>query len=89
MHDILDRARREPKRIVFPEAEEEKVLRAAKILVDEGIAHAVLLGHPEAIFPVLAGLDLDLRMVTILHPRSAPASMHTSSGSTPYGGATA
>jgi malate dehydrogenase (oxaloacetate-decarboxylating)(NADP+) len=71
MHDILDRARREPKRIVFPEGEEEKVLRAAKILVDEGIAHPVLLGHPETILPILAGLDLDPRAVTIVQPKTA------------------
>jgi malate dehydrogenase (oxaloacetate-decarboxylating)(NADP+) len=71
MHDILDRARRDPQRIVFPEGEEEKILRAAKILVDEGIARPVLLGRQEAILPVLAELDLAAQDVTIVHPKSS------------------
>src|SRR5262245_23297234 len=38
MHNLIDRAKRAPRRIVFPEGEHDKILRAAKILVDEGIA---------------------------------------------------
>jgi malate dehydrogenase (oxaloacetate-decarboxylating)(NADP+) len=72
MHDLLDRARRDPKRIVFPEGEEEKVLRAAKILVDEGIARPVLLGRPEVILPQLADLGLAAEAVSIVEPRTAP-----------------
>ena len=43
MRDVIDRAKRDPRRVVFPEGEHEKVLRAAKILVEEGIAHPILL----------------------------------------------
>ena len=49
MHGIFDRAKRDPKRIVFPEGEQEKILRAAKILIDEGIAHPILLARREEI----------------------------------------
>ena len=36
MRGIIDRAKRDPKRIVFPEGEHDKILRAAKILVERG-----------------------------------------------------
>src|ERR671923_363006 len=45
MRGIILRAQHAPKRVVFPEGEEPKVIRAARILVDEGIAHPVLLGN--------------------------------------------
>ena len=41
---LINRAQRAPKRIVFPEGEEPKIMRAASILVDDGIAHPILLG---------------------------------------------
>src|SRR5205814_6761587 len=36
MHVLYDQAKRDPKRIVFPEGDQEKLIRAAKILIDEG-----------------------------------------------------
>ena len=38
MQRLIDRAKSAPKRIVFPEGENEKILRTAKILVDQGMA---------------------------------------------------
>ncbi len=67
MRDVIDRARRDPKRIVFPEGEEDKILRAAKLLVDRGIAHPVLLGRPEVIREKLGDLDLDVEDVSLVH----------------------
>ncbi len=46
---VYHKARREPKRIVFSEGEEPKILRAAAILVQEGIATPVLLGREETV----------------------------------------
>jgi malate dehydrogenase (oxaloacetate-decarboxylating)(NADP+) len=46
---LIHKAQQEPKRIVFPEGEEEKILRAAQILVDEKIARPILLGDPARI----------------------------------------
>ena len=46
---LFDQLKRHPKRIVFPEGEEEKILRAAQILVDEGIAKPILLGDEDEI----------------------------------------
>jgi len=46
---IINRAVRDPRRIVFPEGEERKILRAARIIVDDGIGHPILLGNREVI----------------------------------------
>jgi malate dehydrogenase (oxaloacetate-decarboxylating)(NADP+) len=67
MRGVIDRAKRAPKRVVFPEGEQEQILRAAKILVDEGIAHPILLARREAITAKLAELDLPEEKVTIIH----------------------
>ena len=67
MRSVVDRAKRDPKRIVFPEGEHEKILRAAKILIEEGIAHPVLLARREKIERHLEELDLDPERLTIIH----------------------
>ncbi|HUR80514.1 MAG TPA: NADP-dependent malic enzyme [Thermoanaerobaculia bacterium] len=45
MHDLYGRARQNPKRIVFPEGEQEKIIRAVKILIDEKLAQPIVLGR--------------------------------------------
>ena len=49
MGTIISRAKQKPKRIVFPEGHEEKILKASQILIDEGIAQPILLGRSEVI----------------------------------------
>jgi malate dehydrogenase (oxaloacetate-decarboxylating)(NADP+) len=71
MHGLIDRAKRDPKRVVFPEGEHDKILRAAKILVDEGIAHPILLARREMIAGKLQALDLPESKVTIIHSESS------------------
>ncbi len=71
MRGIVDRARRSPRRVVFPEGEHEQILRAAKILVEEGIAHPILLARREVIADRLAELDLPEERVTIIHNESS------------------
>src|SRR6202023_3409248 len=66
-----DRARRDPRRVVFPEGEHDQILRAAKILVDEGIAHPILLARREVIAAKLRDLELPEDRVTILHYESS------------------
>jgi malate dehydrogenase (oxaloacetate-decarboxylating)(NADP+) len=72
MHGVLDRARRAPKRIVFPEGEHDQILRAAKILVEEGIAHPILLARREVIAPRLRSLDLGEDEITVIHNETSP-----------------
>ncbi len=71
MHDVLDRARRDPKRVVFPEGENDKILRAAKILVEEKIARPILLARREKIADALARHDLPADAVTIVWPEAS------------------
>src|SRR6476660_3942374 len=55
MRGIMSRAMQAPKRVVFPEGENPKIIEAARILLDEGIAQPVLLGNPATIARVAAG----------------------------------
>ncbi|HEX3126108.1 MAG TPA: NADP-dependent malic enzyme [Thermoanaerobaculia bacterium] len=71
MRGLIDRAKRDPKRVVFPEGEHGKILRAAKILVDEGIAHPILLARKEMIADKLQALDLPESKITIIHNESS------------------
>jgi len=73
MHDLKERAKKRIKRIVFPEGEHDKILRAAKILVEEEIARPVLLARREQIAERLEELGLGADQVTIVHNESSPA----------------
>jgi malate dehydrogenase (oxaloacetate-decarboxylating)(NADP+) len=66
MHGVYDRAKRDPKRIVFPEGDQEKIIRAAKILIDEGLAHPILLVRREVVAPLLSKHHIDESKVTII-----------------------
>jgi malate dehydrogenase (oxaloacetate-decarboxylating)(NADP+) len=72
MRGIVDRAKRSPRRVVFPEGEHDQVLRAAKVLVDEGIAHPILLARREVILDKLQDLALPEDRLTIIHSESSP-----------------
>ncbi|HEY9856389.1 MAG TPA: phosphate acyltransferase, partial [Stenomitos sp.] len=61
MRSIINRAKRAPKRVVFPEGDQEKILRASQILLDEKIAHPVLLGDPAKIREMADRLHLPLQ----------------------------
>jgi malate dehydrogenase (oxaloacetate-decarboxylating)(NADP+) len=55
---IINKAKTAPKRIVFPEGEEPRIVRAAMQIIDEGIGQPILLGRPEAVKRVIADLGL-------------------------------
>ncbi len=65
---IKARARANPKRVVFAEAEHYKVLKAAEIVLDEGIAIPILLGNRASITQMIAQFDLELPDVEIIDP---------------------
>ena len=67
---ITTKARRNPKRIVFAEAEHYKILKAAQEVKDEGIAIPILLGREERIRQLIDDNFLDLDDVQILDPKS-------------------
>ncbi len=66
MRDIMNRARRDPRRIVFPEGEHERVIRAAALAVAEGIAQPILLGRPDRIAQKAAALGSSLEGVRVV-----------------------
>ena len=72
MRFFIHKAQRAPKRIVFPEGEEEKILRAANIITDEKIAQPILLGNQELIHGKIDELGLDLERVEIVDPSTSP-----------------
>ena len=67
MRHIINKAKSDPKRIAFPEGDNEKILRAAQILVEEGIAQPILIGDLKKITKKMADLNLDLN-VPIIDP---------------------
>jgi len=70
---FMQKAQASPKRIVFPEGENEQILRACQIIVDEGIAQPVLLGSSQVIEDCFRAMDLDLRgRVEIITPARSP-----------------
>ncbi len=70
IRQIKARARKNPKRVVFAEAEHYKMLKAAEIVVEEGIAHPILLGNKDVILGLIREHDLELNDVEIIDPRS-------------------
>jgi malate dehydrogenase (oxaloacetate-decarboxylating)(NADP+) len=62
---IMNKARKSPKRIVFGEGEEPKIIRAATQVIEEGIGHPILLGRNDVVCDQLEqlGLDCDLEVI--------------------------
>jgi malate dehydrogenase (oxaloacetate-decarboxylating)(NADP+) len=60
MRPVFERARRDPRRIAYAEGEDERVLRAAQTVVDEGLAHPVLIGRRAVIEAKTKALGLRL-----------------------------
>jgi malate dehydrogenase (oxaloacetate-decarboxylating)(NADP+) len=72
MHTVFDRAKRNPKRIVFPEGESEKIVRAAKILAEEGMAEPILLARRDQVQPILEHLDFPIEKLTVVDIEHSP-----------------
>jgi malate dehydrogenase (oxaloacetate-decarboxylating)(NADP+) len=72
MRIMILKAQRRPKRVVFPEGEEAKILRACHLLLDDRIAEPILIGRRERIETLTAELNLDLQDAHIVDPRCFP-----------------
>jgi malate dehydrogenase (oxaloacetate-decarboxylating)(NADP+) len=68
---IICKARAKPKRVVFPEGEADKVLRACHILVDEHIAQPILLGSEDKIRARAAELGMTLEGMEVVDPKTS------------------
>jgi malate dehydrogenase (oxaloacetate-decarboxylating)(NADP+) len=70
MRILGNKARRDPRRIDFAEAENVKILKAAQIVIDEGIGYPILLGDENKIRIIAQANGIDLEGLPIYDPRS-------------------
>jgi malate dehydrogenase (oxaloacetate-decarboxylating)(NADP+) len=68
MSRVISRARKSPKKVVFSEAEDEKILKAVQMCVDERIVEPILLGNRERILELIEIHELDMSNFTIIDP---------------------
>jgi malate dehydrogenase (oxaloacetate-decarboxylating)(NADP+) len=71
IRQIKARAMKNPKRVVFAEAENYKILKAAEIVLDDGVAIPILLGNREIILDMIQSHELELDGVQIIDPKSS------------------
>jgi malate dehydrogenase (oxaloacetate-decarboxylating)(NADP+) len=64
------KARSDPRRLVFAEADNTKILKVAQLLFDEGVAYPILLGNKERIRATAAANNIDIEEFPIVDPRS-------------------
>lgn len=69
---LFERARRDRKKIVLPESDDERILRATEILLRRDVADIVLLGVEEEVRQKSASLGLDISKATIIDPLTSP-----------------
>ena len=65
---MINKARRNPKRIVYPEGYNTSIIKAVKIIAEEGIAHPILLGDKKRVQAVADEYNLKLQDVEIINP---------------------
>ena len=70
-YQLLDRARSHRKRIVLPEGNDDRILKAAGRLLQRGVADLTILGDEAEIRPRAAELGVDLDAATVLNPRTS------------------
>ena len=70
MRAIGSKARKDPRRVVFVDAENIKVLKAAQLAFEEGIAYPILLGDVKNIQTLADANSIDLEGIPVLDPKS-------------------
>src|SRR6202163_2732759 len=70
MRVLGSKARSDPRRLVFAEADNIKILKVAQLLFDEGVAYPILLGNKERIRATAAANKIDIEEFPIVDPRS-------------------
>ena len=61
MRPVFERAKADPKRVIYAEGEEERVLRAVQVIVDERVAQPILIGRQERVLAGIGKLGLHIR----------------------------
>jgi malate dehydrogenase (oxaloacetate-decarboxylating)(NADP+) len=71
MRSLVNKAKTNPRRVVFTEADNYKILKAAQMVRDEGIAKPILLGNKEKIDKLISEYHLELHDIPIINPLEA------------------
>ena len=71
-HELVERAKTSRQHIVLPEGQEERILRAAEIVLRRGVADITLLGDQEQIRTKMSSLAIDVGTVNIVNPATSP-----------------
>ncbi len=71
MRGLMNRAAAEPQRVALTDADDARVLRAARILADEGIAEPVLIGERQAIEVAARAASIEMAGLTIVDPATS------------------
>jgi len=75
MKPLFNRAQAEPKRVIYAEGEDERVLRAVQAILEERIAHPILIGRPSVVESRLKRFGLSMqpgRDFEIVNPEDDP-----------------
>ncbi|MGI8547889.1 MAG: NADP-dependent malic enzyme [Gemmatimonadaceae bacterium] len=72
MRGIITRAQRDPKRVVFTEGYEPKIIRAAQQLVDEGICEPILIGNSHDIHDIARRHGIPMTDIVVENPATSP-----------------
>jgi phosphate acetyltransferase len=74
LFNLVQKAKQDKKHIVLPEGTDERILRAARLLINRDIVDLTLLGDPNTIHQIdsNAGIGLDFNKVNIIDPRQSP-----------------
>jgi phosphate acetyltransferase len=71
MEQLQLKAKAHLQRVVFPEANEEKILRAVRQVRDMGIAYPILVGEPKAVSALAESIRVSLEGITVVDPTDA------------------
>lgn len=67
---IGNKARKDPKRVVFADAENIKILKVAQLVVEEGVGYPILLGDTKRIIKMAADNSIDIDGMPIIDPKA-------------------
>jgi malate dehydrogenase (oxaloacetate-decarboxylating)(NADP+) len=70
MRNITAKAQSNPKKVVFAEADNVKILKAAQVSYEEGVAFPILLGDRDVILELMEEYNVELPEVTIIDPKA-------------------
>jgi phosphate acetyltransferase len=71
-YDLIDRARADRRHLVLPEGDEERILRAAEVVLRRGVADLTLLGDPDQISRKARELGVDVSAARVVDPATSP-----------------